>query len=170
MEAFHFAVNAVKPGFIRVDADEVTYNLHVMLRFEIEQAIINEDLPVEEIPATWNALFKEYLGLDVPNDSLGVLQDVHWSHGMIGYFPTYALGNLYGAQFFAQAKQDIPDLEASFAQGDFRPLLDWLRQHIHQHGMRYRSHDLVQVVTGQPLSHEPLMAHLRAKYGELYRL
>ena len=170
LEDFHFAVNAVKPGFIRVDADEVTYNLHVMLRFEIEQAIINDGLPVEEIPAAWNALFKEYLGLDVPDDSKGVLQDVHWSHGMIGYFPTYALGNLYGAQFFAQAKQDIPDLEAQFARGNFLPLLDWLRQHIHRHGMTYRAQDLVQVVTGQPLSHEPLMAHLRAKYGELYKL
>ncbi len=170
LEDFHFAVNAVKPGFIRVDADEVTYNLHVMLRFEIEQAIINDGLPVEEIPAAWNALFKEYLGLDVPDDSKGALQDVHWSHGMIGYFPTYALGNLYGAQFFAQAKQDIPDLEAQFARGNFLPLLDWLRQHIHRHGMTYRAQDLVQVVTGQPLSHEPLMAHLRAKYGELYKL
>ncbi len=170
MEDFYFAVNAVKPGFIRVDADEVTYNLHIMLRFEIEQAIINEGLPVEEIPAMWNTLFKEYLGLDVPDDSKGVLQDVHWSHGMIGYFPTYALGNLYGAQFFAQAKADIPGLEEAFARGEFLPLLDWLRQHIHQHGMRYRAYDLVEVVTGEPLSHEPLMAHLRAKYGELYRL
>ncbi len=170
MEDFYFAVNAVKPGFIRVDADEVTYNLHIMLRFEIEQAIINEGLPVEEIPAMWNTLFKEYLGLDVPDDSKGVLQDVHWSHGMIGYFPTYALGNLYGAQFFAQAKADIPGLEEEFARGNFLPLLDWLRQHIHQHGMRYRAYDLVEVVTGEPLSHEPLMAHLRAKYGELYRL
>ena len=170
LEDFHFAVNAVKPGFIRVDADEVTYNLHIMLRFEIEQAIINEGLPVEDIPATWNALFKEYLGLDVPDDSKGVLQDVHWSHGMIGYFPTYALGNLYGAQFFAQAKADIPDLEGEFARGNFLPLLDWLRQHIHQHGMRYRARDLVHVVTGKPLSHEPLMAYLRAKYTPLYRL
>ena len=170
MEDFHFAVNAVKPGFIRVDADEVTYNLHVMLRFEIEQAIINDGLPVEEIPARWNALFKDYLGLDVPDDSKGVLQDVHWSHGMFGYFPTYALGNLYGAQFFAQARQDIPDLEEEFARGNFLPLLDWLRQNIHQHGMRYRAADLVQVVTGKPLSHEPLMAYLRSKYGELYRL
>ena len=170
LEDFYFAVNAVKPGFIRVGADEVTYNLHVMLRFEIEQAIINEGLPVEDIPATWNALFKAYLGLDVPDDSKGVLQDVHWSHGMIGYFPTYALGNLYGAQFFAQAKKDIPDLERAFARGDFLPLLDWLRQNIHQHGMRYRAYDLVQVVTGEPLSHKPLMDHLRAKYGELYNL
>ncbi len=169
-EAFHFAVNAVKPGFIRVDADEVTYNLHIMLRFEIEQAIINEGLPVEEIPATWNALFKEYLGLDVPNDSLGVLQDIHWSFGAMGYFPTYALGNLYGAQFFAQVRQDIPDLDARFAAGDFEPLLNWLREHIYQHGQRYRAQELVQVVTGEPLSYKPLMTYLRAKYSKLYDL
>ena len=170
MEDFHFAVNAVKPGYIRVEADEVTYNLHIMLRFEIEQAIINEGLPVEEIPAAWNALFKEYLGLDVPDDSLGVLQDIHWSFGAIGYFPTYALGNLYGAQFFAQARKEIPDLDAHFAAGDFEPLLNWLREHIYQHGQRYRAHDLVQVITGEPLSYKPLMAYLRDKYSKLYGL
>ena len=170
MEEFHFAVNAVKPGYIRVDADEVTYNLHIMLRFEIEQAIINEGLPVEDIPATWNALFKEYLGLDVPDDSKGVLQDIHWSFGAIGYFPTYALGNLYGAQFFAQARKDIPDLDDQFAAGNFEPLLNWLREHIYQHGMRYRAHELVQVITGEALSYKPLMSYLRDKYSKLYGL
>ncbi len=170
LDDFHFAINAVKPGFIRVDADEVTYNLHIMLRFEIEQAIINEDLPVEEIPGVWNELFKAYLGLDVPEDRLGVLQDIHWSFGAIGYFPTYALGNLYGAQFFAQARKDLPDLDASFAAGDFAPLLNWLREHIHQHGMRYRAQALVQVTTGQPLSHKPLMSYLKEKYSKLYEL
>ena len=170
MEDFHFAINAVKPGFIRVDADEVTYNLHIMLRFEIEQAIINENLPVDEIPARWNALVKEYLGLDVPDDSLGVLQDIHWSFGAMGYFPTYALGNLYSAQFFAQARQDLPHLDESFARGDFLPLLNWLRQNIHQHGMRYRAADLVQVVTGQPLDYKPFMAYLKEKYSPLYQL
>ena len=170
MEDFHFAVNAVKPGYIRVDADEVTYNLHIMLRFEIEQAIINEGLPVDEIPARWNALFKEYLGLDVPDDSKGVLQDIHWSFGAIGYFPTYALGNLYGAQFFAQARKDIPDLDAAFAAGNFEPLLNWLREHIYQHGQRYRAQELVKVITGEPLSYKPLMTYLREKYGALYEL
>ena len=170
LEDFHFAVNAVKPGFIRVDADEVTYNLHIMLRFEIEQAIINEGLPVAEIPARWNALFKEYLGLDVPDDSKGVLQDIHWSFGAMGYFPTYALGNLYGAQFFAQARQEIPDLDDQFAAGDFEPLLNWLREHIYQHGQRYRAHDLVQMITGEPLSYKPMMAYLREKYSGLYGL
>ncbi len=170
MEDFHFAVNAVKPGYIRVDADEVTYNLHIMLRFEIEQAIINEGLPVAEIPAVWNALVKEYLGLDAPDDSKGVLQDIHWSFGAMGYFPTYALGNLYGAQFFARARKDIPDLDAHFAVGNFEPLLNWLREHIHQHGQRYRAQELVRVVTGEPLSHNPLMTYLRDKYSKLYGL
>jgi len=170
MDDFHFAVNAVKPGFIRVDADEVTYNLHIMLRFEIEQAIINEGLPVEEIPAAWNALFKEYLGLDVPNDSLGVLQDIHWSFGAMGYFPTYALGNLYGAQFFAQAREDIPDLDAQFAKGYFEPLLNWLREQIYHQGQRYRAQELVKVVTGEPLSYLPLITYLRDKYSRLYGL
>jgi carboxypeptidase Taq len=141
-----------------------------MLRFEIEQAIINEGLPVAEIPARWNALFKEYLGLDVPDDSKGVLQDIHWSFGAMGYFPTYALGNLYGAQFFAQARQEIPDLDDQFAAGDFEPLLNWLREHIYQHGQRYRAHDLVQVITGEPLSYKPMMAYLREKYSGLYGL
>ncbi len=168
MEDFHFAVNAVKPGYIRVDADEVTYNLHIMLRFEIEQAIINEGLPVEEIPAAWNALFKAYLGLDVPDDSKGVLQDIHWSFGAMGYFPTYALGNLYAAQFFAQARNDIPDMDVLFAAGNFEPLLNWLRQRVYQHGQRYRAHELVQVVTGKPLSYKPLMSYLRDKYSQLY--
>jgi carboxypeptidase Taq len=170
LEDFYFAINAVKPGFIRVDADEVTYNLHIMLRFEIEQAIINENLPVDDIPARWNALFKAYLGLDVPSDTLGVLQDIHWSFGAMGYFPTYALGNLYSAQFFARARHDLPDLDASFARGDFSPLLDWLRQNIHQHGQRYRAADLAQVVTGSPLDYKPFMAYLREKYTPLYQL
>ena len=170
LDDFHFAINAVKPGFIRVDADEVTYNLHIMLRFEIEQAIINEDLPVDDIPSVWNTLVKTYLGLEVPNDRLGVLQDVHWSHGMFGYFPTYALGNLYGAQFFAKAQKDIPDLETQFADGDFMPLLDWLRKNIYQHGQRHRAHELVEVVTDEPLSHRPLMTYFQNKYGALYNL
>jgi carboxypeptidase Taq len=167
---FYFAVNTVSPSFIRVEADEVTYNLHIMLRFEIEQAIINGDLSVGDIPATWNELFKKYVGLKVPNDSLGCLQDVHWSFGGFGYFPTYALGTLYAAQFFDAARKAIPDLENRFATGDFSALLDWLRTNIHQHGKRYRSRELVERVTGQPPSHRPLMDYLRRKYGELYQI
>ena len=109
----------MQPSFIRVEADEVTYNLHIILRFEIERALIEDDLPVEELPRIWNSKMKELLTVDVPDDSLGVLQDVHWSGGMIGYFPTYSLGNLYSAQFFAAAKRDIPTLEEEMARGEF---------------------------------------------------
>lgn len=170
MEEFYFAVNAVKPSYIRVEADEVTYNLHIMLRFEIEQAIISGELAVADIPGAWNELFEDFLGIKVPDDAKGCLQDVHWSFAGFGYFSTYALGNLYAAQFFAKAKEDLPNLEESFAQGDFAPLLQWLTTHIYSQGMRYRSRDLVAHVTGQAPSHEALMAYLYTKFGELYQL
>jgi len=170
MEDFYFAVNEVKPSYIRVEADEVTYNLHIMLRFEIEQAIIAGDLQVDDIPGAWNELFEDYVGIPVPDDSQGCLQDIHWAFGGFGYFSTYALGNLYGAQFFATAREDMPDLDEQIARGEFNPLLDWLRTNIYSQGMRYRSGDLVQHVTGEPLSHEPLVAYLQTKFGELYDL
>ena len=169
-EEFYFAVNEVKPSLIRVEADEVTYNLHIMLRFEIEQAIIAGDLPVNDIPGVWNELFEDYVGIPVPDDSQGCLQDIHWAFGGFGYFSTYALGNLYGAQFFVKAREDMPALEGQIANGEFKPLLDWLRTHIYSQGMRYSAADLVQHVTGKPLSHEPLVAYLRSKFGELYDL
>jgi carboxypeptidase Taq len=141
-----------------------------MLRFEIEQAIISGDLPVSDIPGAWNELFEKYVGLKVPNDSLGCLQDVHWSFGGFGYFPTYALGTLNAAQLFDAALKALPDLENSFAMGDFSALLDWLRTNIHQQGRRYRSRELIERVTGQPPSHRPLMDYLRRKFGELYQI
>ena len=165
---FYAAVNAVAPSFIRVEADEATYNLHIMLRFEIEQALIDSGLKAEDVPGVWNETFEKYLGLTPPNDALGCLQDVHWSGGGIGYFPTYALGNLYAAQFFEQAREDVGDLNAQFAEGNFAPLKHWLTDKIYSQGQRYRAGDLVEVVTGKPLSHEPLMRHLRAKYEPLY--
>lgn len=165
---FYAAVNAVAPSFIRVEADEATYNLHIMLRFEIEQALIDSGLKAEDVPGVWNETFEKYLGLTPPNDALGCLQDVHWSGGGIGYFPTYALGNLYAAQFFEQAREDVGDLNAQFAEGNFAPLKHWLTDKIYSQGQRYRAGDLVEVITGKPLSHEPLMRHLRAKYEPLY--
>jgi carboxypeptidase Taq len=153
-----------------VEADEITYNLHIMLRFEIEQAIISGDLQVDDIPGAWNELFEDYVGIKVPDDGQGCLQDIHWAFGGFGYFSTYALGNLYGAQFFAKAREDMPNLDELIAAGEFKPLLDWLRMNIYSQGQRYRSGDLVQHVTGKPLSHEPLVAYLRAKFGELYDL
>ncbi len=170
MEDFYFAVNEVKPSFIRVEADEVTYNLHIMLRFEIEQAIISGDLLVDDIPGAWNDLFEEYIGISVPDDSQGCLQDIHWAFGGFGYFSTYALGNLYGAQLFAQARAEMSDLDEQIARGEFRPLFDWSRTNIYSQGMRYRAPDLVQHVTGKPLSHKPLVAYLQTKFGELYDL
>ncbi len=170
MDEFYFAVNAVEPSFIRVEADEVTYNLHIMLRFEIEQAIIAGELDVADIPGAWNEMFEGFFGIKVPDDSQGCLQDVHWSFAGFGYFSTYALGNLYAAQFYARAKEDVPDLEERIALGDFAPLLHWLSEHIYSQGMRYRSRQLVERVTGQAPSHEPLMAYLHAKFGELYQL
>ena len=167
---FFFAINDVRPSLIRVEADEVTYNMHIMIRFEIEHAFLKGDLKAKDIPAAWNERFKEYLGITPPNDSDGCLQDVHWSSGLIGYFPTYALGNLYSAQFFAKAKEDMPDLDDQFARGDFSGLKNWLAKNIHTHGQRYRAVNLVEVVTGKPLSHEPAVSYLNAKFGELYGL
>ena len=165
---FYAAINAVAPSYIRVEADEATYNLHIMLRFELEQALIDGGLKAEDIPGVWNETFEKYLGLTPPDDAQGCLQDIHWSGGGIGYFPTYALGNLYAAQFFEQARQEVGDLNAQFAEGVFEPLKNWLTEKIYSQGQRYRANELIEVVTGKPLSHEPLMRHLRAKYEPLY--
>ena len=139
LKAFHRAVNEVRPNLIRTEADEVTYNLHILLRFELERALVRGDLQVADLPGAWNEKMEAFLGLTPPNYSQGVMQDVHWSAGHLGYFPTYTLGNLYAAQFFARAAKDLGDLEASFARGDFGPLLNWLREKIHSQGNRYRS-------------------------------
>jgi len=168
MDAIYWAVNDVRPSFIRVEADEATYNLHVLLRFDLEQRIIGGDLATTDIPAAWNERFAQLLHTTPPDDARGCLQDVHWSGGSFGYFPTYTLGNLYAAQFFAQAQQDLGDLDGMLRRGQFRPLLDWLREKIHRQGMRYRAGDLVRRVTGRPLDHRPLMEHLRTKLSPLY--
>ena len=167
---FYFAINEISPGFIRVEADEATYNLHVLLRFELEQAMVTDELSVNDLPAAWNERMKKYLGITPPNDAQGCLQDIHWSGGSIGYFATYTLGNLYAAQFYEQARKELGDLDAMFAKGEFAPLLKWLREKIHRHGRRYRASDLVKRVTGKPLSAEPLLAHLREKARELYQV
>ncbi|MGH7213414.1 MAG: carboxypeptidase M32 [Tepidisphaeraceae bacterium] len=163
-----FAINDVRPSLIRTEADEATYNLHILLRFELEQALLLDDLKPADLPAEWNRRMKDYLGLTPPDDAKGCLQDVHWSGGAIGYFPTYTLGNMYAAQFFAQARADIPGLEDSFTHGDFRPLLDWLRTNIHQHGKRHTARQLVKKVTGRDLSPQPLLDHLRGKASDFH--
>jgi len=168
LDDFYGAINYSEPSYIRVEADEATYNLHIMLRFELERALVKRDLKPADVAGEWNKRFKEYVGVEVDTDAHGCLQDVHWSAGLIGYFPTYCLGNLYSAQFFAKAKKDMPDLPEQMQRGNLKPLLDWLRKNIHQHGSRYRARQLGERVTGQPLSHVPLMDYMKAKYGEIY--
>lgn len=168
LDDFHWAVNDVERSFIRVEADEATYNLHIILRFELEQALISGDLAPRDVPGAWNEKFRQLLGLTPPNHAQGCLQDIHWSMGGLGYFPTYTLGNLYAAQFMDQARQDLGDLDAAFAQGSFTPLKDWLNAKIHRPGQRYRPQELCRRVTGKPLSHRYLVDYLRSKYGELY--
>ena len=162
------AVNTASPSFIRVEADESTYNLHIMLRFELERALARGDLKVRDIPGAWNAKVKDFLGVSVPDDKRGCLQDVHWSLGAIGYFPTYALGNLYAAQFWDKINADISDLKSQISKGDFQPLLQWLIKNIHQHGRRYRANDLCKRITGKPLSADAFVRYIEGKIRPIY--
>lgn len=165
---FFFAINDVRPSLIRVEADEFFYNLHILIRFELEQALISGDLKVADLPTAWNEKYRDYLGVVVPNDADGVLQDIHWSAGLFGYFPTYTLGNLYASQLFEQADRELGGLDAQFERGEFQHLKRWLQVKIHRHGQRYTAAELCERITGRELSHEPLMAHLRRKYDLLY--
>lgn len=170
LDEFYFAINDVRPSFIRVEADEVTYNLHIMLRFEMELAMIRGDLKAEDVPSVWNEKFKDYFGLDVPDDRMGCLQDVHWSAGLMGYFPTYALGNLYASQLYNAADRDLGDLHAKFRKGSFDELRHWLTKNIHAHGRRYPATELVERVTGEPISAKPLLDYLTGKFYPLYNV
>ena len=167
---FYFAVNAVEPSLIRVQADEVTYNLHVLIRFELERALISGDLALNDLPGAWNDSYRDALGVTPKNDAEGCLQDIHWSAGLVGYFPTYTLGNMYAAQFHAQAALDLGDPSDAFSRGDFSGLLAWLRAQIHRHGQRYRAADLARRITGDGPNPTPLIQSLRAKYSALYGL
>jgi carboxypeptidase Taq len=169
-ETMYRAANIVNPSHIRVEADEATYNLHVMLRFEVERAIIRGDLGVKDIPGYWNENFKDLMGLDVPDARRGCLQDVHWSFGSFGYFPTYTLGNLYAAQLWETINKQLPDLGARIGRGDFTPLKTWLNENIYRHGRRYRSEELCRMLTGQPLSSDALMRHLEGKLRPIYKV
>ncbi len=158
-------VNRVEPSLIRVQADEATYNLHILIRFELEQALIAGDLAVGDLPAAWNAKYRAFLGINPPDDAHGCLQDIHWAAGLIGYFPTYTLGNLYAAQLRDRAEVDLGGLDPAIARGDFAPLLDWLRSKIHRQGQRYPAAILIERATGATLDHRPLIRSLRDKYG-----
>lgn len=169
-EHFYAAINCVRPSFIRVEADELTYNLHIMLRFEIEQDLIEGRLQPDALPEVWNRKMEEYLGITPKTDAEGVLQDVHWSFGAFGYFPTYTLGNLYSVQFYQQAKLEIPHLEDEIAAGQLLVLRRWLEQKIHRWGRMFTPQHLAQRVTGKGVDPEPFLSYLETKYGELYRL
>jgi carboxypeptidase Taq len=160
--------NVVQPSLIRINADELTYHFHIMIRFEVEKALFENKIQVADIPAYWNARYKDYLGIDVPSNAEGCLQDVHWSHGSFGYFPTYSLGSFYAAQFFTKAKKDIPALEDEIEKGNYSSLLKWLRENIHRHGKLYDAKTLCTRVTGEPLNFSYFMNYAKEKYGALY--
>ncbi|MCA1960474.1 MAG: carboxypeptidase M32, partial [Desulfomonile sp.] len=168
LDDFLYTLNEVHPSLIRTEADEVTYNLHIVLRFELEVALTRGDLLVDDLPEAWNLRTRNYLGLTPPDYAQGLMQDVHWSSGAIGYFPTYTLGNLCAAQFLHAARQDLGDLDALFRRGEFAPLLGWLREKIHSQGSRFLPGDLLKAVTGQGLSPDYFIEYLEEKYGSLY--
>ncbi|MEJ2231426.1 MAG: carboxypeptidase M32 [Nitrospirales bacterium] len=168
-EDFYLAINRVTPSFIRVEADELTYNLHIMVRFEIELDVIEGRMQVEDLPEVWNAKIQEYLGIVPPSDAEGVLQDMHWSFGAFGYFPTYTLGNLYAAMLFRQAQKDLPDLDQAISQGNLLPLKSWLNDKVHRWGRQYTAAELIPRVTGQNLTTEPFIQDLEQKFSNLYQ-
>ena len=166
----YLASNRVAPSFIRVAADEVTYNLHILLRFELEQLLVDDRLPLAELPAAWNDGMERLLGIRPPSDREGVLQDVHWSGGGFGYFPSYTLGNVLAATWMRQMEAAVPDLWSRVRRGDFAPLLGWLREHIHSRGATLTPEDLTQAVTGEAITARPYLDYVRGKYGEIYGL
>jgi carboxypeptidase Taq len=169
-ETFYLAVNEAKLSEIRVEADELTYNLHILLRFELEVALIEDGLPIPELPAAWDAKMEEYLGITPENQAQGVLQDVHWAAGLVGYFPTYTIGNVLSAQFFEQATKAHPEIPEMMSRGEFGALLGWLRENVYRHGKRYDPDELVERTTGRPLDTMPYLRYLKSKFGELYGL
>ena len=170
METFYKAVNAVEPSFIRTESDEATYNLHIMLRLEMEIALMEGSLAVKDAPEAWNEKFKQYLGITPPDDAHGVLQDVHWSFGGFGYFPTYALGNLVSSQIWESMLKDIPDVEEQISKAKFDGLLGWLREHVHSYGAKYEPQELVQKISGSKITPEPFIRYLETKFGDIYSL
>ncbi|MDR0401305.1 MAG: carboxypeptidase M32 [Treponema sp.] len=169
-DVFYRALNQCRPSLIRVDADEISYALHIILRFELEKQLIAGELPPEDLPRRWREYSRRYLDMESPTDADGVLQDVHWSMGAFGYFPSYALGNLYSLQFWARMKKDLPDLESSLAAGDFQPVFSWLSEHVYSWGCRLSPPELLHEAVGEKLSPHPFLDYIEAKYGELYGL
>ncbi|HYD22660.1 MAG TPA: carboxypeptidase M32, partial [Flavipsychrobacter sp.] len=169
-DSFYKAMNKVEPSLIRTEADEITYHFHVMIRYGIEKSLLEGTVQAKDLPAVWNESYQKYLGLIPPDDKRGVLQDVHWSHGSFGYFPTYSLGSFYAAQFFEQAQKEVPGLVAGIEQGNMQLLLEWLREKVHVHGRKYRSDELCKLVTGRGLDFTSFMRYAENKYSGIYAL
>jgi carboxypeptidase Taq len=168
LDTFYRAINKVEPSYVRVEADEVTYNLHIMLRFEMELALLDGSLSVKDAPGAWNDKMERYLGVRPPNDTLGILQDVHWSHGMMGYFTTYALGNILSIQIYDRAIQEKPQIADEIGRGEFATLRGWLEETIYRHGRKFQPNEIVQRVTGEPIQSRSYVAYLKRKFGEIY--
>jgi carboxypeptidase Taq len=168
LEMFYKGINRVEPSLIRTESDEATYNLHIMLRLEMEIALLDRKYEVRDLPEIWRTRMQEYLGVVPKDDAHGVLQDIHWAGGLIGYFPTYALGNVISAQIWESVKKDLPDLDDQIARGNFEPLLTWLRQNIHVHGAKFETQELVQKVTGSKIDPNPYLGYLETKFKEVY--
>jgi len=168
VEDFYRAINLVEPSLIRIEADEVSYSLHIILRFDLERELFSGTLRAEDLPAAWSRKMKEYLGVEPETDTQGVMQDVHWSIGAFGYFPSYALGNLYGLQFWEKLKSDLGQTDELIAEGNFSPIRTWLRENIYTLGRRPNPRDLIKTVTGNNLSAEPFLGYIESKYAGLY--
>ena len=169
-EALYRAANTVAPSLIRVEADEVTYNFHIMLRFEIEAGLVDGSIAVRDLPALWNDAMRRYLGVQPPDDAQGVLQDVHWAMGAFGYFPSYMLGNLYAAQLHATLHEEMPDIDEKVRSGDFGPLLSWLREKVHRHGAAYEPKPLIERICGRTLEASDFIRYVTEKYSDIYAL
>jgi carboxypeptidase Taq len=170
LDDFYRGINKVEPTLIRVEADEATYNLHIMLRLEIEIGLMEGTIEVADLPEIWNAKMEDYLGVTPPDDARGVLQDIHWSGGMVGYFPTYALGNLASVQLWDKMLEEHPNIPNQIAKGQFEAILGWMREHVHQYGRKFEPQEIMQKATGSKITPEPYMAYLNQKYGEIYDL
>jgi carboxypeptidase Taq len=170
LEAFYRAINKVQPSLIRIESDEATYNLHIILRIELEQEILSGDVAIEDAPEAWNGRTKEYLRIDVPDDAHGILQDMHWSAGHIGYFATYSLGNIVSVQLWERIRPEIPDLAEQIERAEFGDLRAWLRENVHRHGRKFTSKELLQRVVGSSIDPGPYLKYLRGKLGEIYGL
>ncbi len=168
LETFYRGINKVEPSLIRIEADEATYNLHIMLRLELEMELMEGSLLVKDLPEAWNARMHSYLGITPPDDADGVLQDVHWSSGLIGYFPTYALGNLISAQLWEKMQMDLPGLDDRISQGGFMDILEWLRKNIHSQGAKYEPQELIMKITGSKINSKPYVRYLQNKYNDIY--